>query len=173
MTKKRIVIFKRLMQILCFVGILIVGSLLIIATGGNGGGDGNGDDCAQLAGVWMINVPSPQNNCPGPALQGIWDEDWTISLSSSMMTLRIGNSDFLFEGPLTCNGSSFSYTGVYRYPDIVDPNCIYTATLSLSADFSTEQQFIGSVTLEVFGIGGICDPGIRCQTGGSVTAVHT
>lgn len=169
MTKKRIVMFKRLMQTLCFVCILIIGSLLIIATGG-GGGDGNGDDCAQLSGVWMINVPSPQNNCPGPALQGIWDEDWTISLSSSMMTLRIANSDFLFEGPLTCNGSSFSYTGVYSYPDIVDPNCIYTATLSLSANFFPEQHFIGSVTLEVFGIGGICDPGIRCETSGSVTA---
>ncbi len=178
MKRKRMVMSKGIWQIVCFVGILLIGSLLIIATGGGDGGssDGSGDNCSHLAGVWAINVSSPYNTCPPPAYQRIWNEDWTISLSGSTMTLRIGNStylgkpQYLFQGPLTCKGSSFTYNGVYSYPDVDDETCKYTASLTLDAGFPTKQQFTGTVKIDVAWAGGICNPPSSCKTGGSVTA---
>jgi hypothetical protein len=184
MKRERMVMPKGIWQIVFFVGILLIGSLLVIATGGGGGGGGDGgdsgvgsgDNCSQLEGVWSVTVSSQYNTCPPPAYQGIWNENLNISLSDSTMTLRIGNSTylgnphFLFQGPLTCNGSSFSYNGVYTYTDIVDQTCIYTAVLTLNGNFTTEQQFTGTVKIDVSWAGGICDPGSSCETGGSVTA---
>lgn len=178
MKRKRMVMSKGVWQIVCFVGILLIGSLLIITTDGcyEGNSDGSGNNCSQLAGVWAINVSSSYNTCPPPSYQGIWNENWTISLSGSTMTLRIGNSTylgkphFLFQGSLTCDGSSFTYNGVYTYLDVADETCEYTALLSLNGNFTTAQQFTGTVKIDVSWAGGICDPPSSCKTGGSVTA---
>ena len=158
--------------------LLVLGmmTVVLVACGSGGTNGGGGDDlpgvCGQLAGQWRITVTEDQNSCPPPAYDGIWDEDWTISISGSSMTIKIGNSQFVFQGAVVCTNSAFQFAGEYSYPDGSDPDCIYDATLVVEGTFNDQDEFSGLADVIVFWQGGICDPADGCQRGGDLEAVR-
>lgn len=158
-TKKQIVIFLMLMLTAC-----------------GGGGDEQGGDPSpgtnnRLEGNWDITMIENQNTCPGPAFNGFFDDDWTIVVNGSNMTLQVGDSQFIFEGAVSSSDENFSFVGDYSYPDQIDPTCIYDATLTVDGSFIDEDTISGAALLSVIWSGTCLTPG-QCQRGGNYQVIR-
>lgn len=124
---------------------------------------GAGELCAQLSGTWATNPSQLKNTCPPPAYRGFLEARWNVTQKDSEMTVKIGDSNFSFTGPLNCTDEGFNFAAEYSYPDVVDKTCVYTTKLSINGTFRDKDHFKGPVSVTVPFIGGICDPGHQCQ----------
>gem|GEM_PF-4748130 len=92
---------------------------------------------------------------------------WTMSIEEDGAHLHIGDDPnwFDFVGTLDCQNGSFSFSGSFSYPDVVDPACNYTAVMEHSGAFVGEYPN-GSFTLTATGSGS-CP--LQCQVQGTAS----